>query len=179
MPLSRRRRLLVIALALLCTPILLFAIGGLWFNARYVQRQTMQRDAVEREFATVRGRLQAQEPFLEYRQFSAPVVRRNPSAPRRELRALHVLAYDPEEEQLTRAEIPQYLLRIITLGGRRRLISEGFFGTIQERITLEDLERHGPGVVLDASGADVGAMVAANAAFGVGALGTRILIWAE
>ena len=75
--------------------------------------------------------------------------------------------------------MPAELLKIVTLQGRLRVTSAGNPGSAIERITLEDLERFGPGLILDASGTDVGAMIAADAALGTDTLGAHVLVWSD
>ena len=65
------------------------------------------------------------------------------------MRALHVLAYDVSASQLRHVDIPGGLLRLMTVGGRFRLMNLETFGDNRDRITLDDLRQHGPGLVLD------------------------------
>ena len=49
-------------------------------------------------------------------------------------------------------------VRLMSMGGRIRFMNLGMFGDDRDRVTLEDLERHGRGLILDTSGGAVGGM---------------------
>ena len=87
-PLTRRRRILLLIGGLICLPIALLIGVGLWFSLRYVSSEPADAAAAAREFAAARSRFAGQLPFIEYRGFNAPVIRRKAEAPRQTLRAL-------------------------------------------------------------------------------------------
>jgi hypothetical protein len=92
---------------------------------------------------------------------------------------LHVLVYDPREEELTRGEFPVGAVRIASIGGRIKLMGLGLIGTDSDNLTFEDLERHGPGLILDSSGSEMGPLVVSDATIGTATGGVRMLIWTE
>ena len=174
----RNRRLAVRGLVVIMTFFLAVGLAGFLLFPRYVDTVEADAGSAEREFTTVRSRVTGRA-LLEYRAFDAPVVRRNPEAAIHELRTLHVLAYDADEGKLTRGTFPVGLLRTLTLGGRIRLMGSGFLGSPDARITLGDLERHGPGLVLDAGGGIPGVLPVADAVLGTKSTQSRLLIWTE
>jgi hypothetical protein len=149
------------------------------FMSRYVRKQDMGPDSAAREFEQVRSRFASQLPLIEFRGFQDPTVRRSSSAPRRELVALHVLAYSPDDGKLTRADFPADVLRFMSVGGRLRLMYLDTFGDDRDRVTLEDLERHGPGLILDVGGGAVGQLLVGDAILGTNARSSRLLVWTE
>jgi hypothetical protein len=62
-----------------------------------------------------------------------------------------VLAYDPDDERLVRISIPFWLLRLAPSTKRMSFLSDNGidFDSERVRLTLEDLERRGPGLILD------------------------------
>jgi hypothetical protein len=176
---SRKRRMVVAVLVIIATPLLTIAIAGLWLFWWYVHVEPAGAETAAREFAAVRARLAKRAPLIEYRGLEAPVVRRNPEAPRHELRTVHVLVYDAGEGELTRGVFPVRILRTMTLGGRIRLMGSGFLGDRDERITLDDLERHGPGLILDSADGAPGVLSVADAMLGTKSAQSRLLIWTE
>ena len=102
-----------------------------------------------------------QEPLIELRGVDQPLVHRHPDAPRREVAALHVLSYDPRARKLVTTEIPGWLLRIVSARGVIRLANLEMFNDERDRVTLEDLERHGPGLIVEVHGR------------------SRVLVWTE
>jgi len=53
------------------------------------------------------------------------------------------------------------------------------FGDERDRITLEDLVRHGPGLILDTSGGSVGPLAISDVMLGTDARKSQLLIWTE
>jgi hypothetical protein len=147
--------------------------------SRYVQKEDVKPDSAAREFEQVRSRFAGQLPLIEFRGFQDPTVRRTPSAPRHELVALHILAYSPDDGKLTRAQFPANVLRFMSAGGRMRLMNLDTFGDDRDRITLEDLERHGPGLILDVGGGAVGRLVVGDAILGTNSRSAQLLAWTE
>jgi hypothetical protein len=126
------------------------AIGGtVWLLSRYVTSEDADAGAAASRFDAARARLAGSTPLVEYRSNGGPVVHRTPNAPRQRLSTLHVLAFSATDQELTHAAIPFAVLRIKTLGGRVSLMSLGVVGAPYESITLEDIERHGPGLMFD------------------------------
>lgn len=101
-------------------------------------------------FAEVRRGLAGDRPLLEVDAQLQLVVHRDRAAQRRPIVALHAISYVPRTRKFVRAEFPLWLLRLATADGRVRLMNIGIIQKDNERITLEDLERHGPGMILDA-----------------------------
>jgi hypothetical protein len=66
----------------------------------------------------------------------------------------HIVQYDARAGHISRIDLPGWFVRAVSAGGRIRIANLGFSGDGDEdmqRLTLEDLERHGPGLVLDLS----------------------------
>jgi hypothetical protein len=100
-------------------------------------------------FADVRQRFASKPPLLELRD-SAVARRHQPAtdAPRTPLTTMHVLAWDPEDQQLARFELPFWLLRL-----KESPIRFGTFATgldeLRITMTAADIERYGRGIVID------------------------------
>jgi hypothetical protein len=67
----------------------------------------------------------------------------------------------------------------MSAGGRLRLMNLDTFGDDRDRITLEDLERHGPGLILDVGGGAVGQLLVGDAIFGTNSRSSQLLVWTE
>src|SRR4029079_13195372 len=74
---------------------------------------------------------------------------------------LNVMAFDPHDEKVVRMELPFWLLRLKGAGGRFD-IGRSNVDLARMRITVEDLERYGPILILDQKDTD----------------GARVLVWA-
>jgi hypothetical protein len=142
---------ILIAAVIVAAIAVIVAIGGVaLFVHDHVKSEVVEAASADTEFAQARARFAGKTPLLELRG-NEPVIHRDATAPRREVQALHVLAFDASQHKISRIDIPGWLLRLMSAGGRLRIANLEVFDNDEEnRLTLEDLERHGPGLVLDA-----------------------------
>ena len=101
---------------------------------------------------------------------SKVVVHRPPgTAQRHDLQAIRALTYDERNGRLLTIDVPIWLARWALSGrggsgGRRRMtVGAGTVEFESGDLTFEDIERNGPGLILDA----------------VDARGAHVLVWAE
>jgi hypothetical protein len=131
------------------------AIGGTaYFISRHVHTQVTANENADAQFTEARARFTGQRPLLEIRKGDdEPVLHREviPAfLPATKLETLRVLAYDTREERLVRVSIPFWLLRMAPTRHVTFLNDTGIdFDADRVRLTLDDLERRGPGLILD------------------------------
>jgi len=124
--------------------------GTAFFIYSHVNAKVIPQESAEQEFTTARARFVNQQPLIELTADDEPVVHRNASGPRREIQSLHALVYDGRARKLTHLDVPGWLLKVMSAGGRIRIANLGMLDDeTSGKVTLEDLERHGPGLVLD------------------------------
>jgi hypothetical protein len=155
----------LIAAAAIAVILGLVAIGTtiFWFR-QHVNAQYTSRDSAVQEFSRERARFAGQEPLVELRSGESPIVHRAAQSSGVSLTALHVLAYDPEEERLIRASVPFWAARLSPMAAFSITSEDSeIFGKLQ--LTADDIARHGPGIVMIADGVPVH--------------GARVLVWAE
>jgi hypothetical protein len=142
---------ILIAAVIVAVIAVIVAIGGIaLFVHDHVKSEVVEATSADTEFALARARFAGRTPLLELHG-NEPVIHRDATAPRHEVRSLHVLAFDASQHKISRIDIPGWLLRLMSAGGRLRIANLEVFDNDEEnRLTLEDLERHGPGLVLDA-----------------------------
>ncbi len=124
-------------------------LGVAWAR-KHLHIEEMSRAAMEATFDDVRQRYQARRPLLEMRDNTA---RSNPpgeNAPRTTLNTMHVLAWDADDQQLARFEIPFWFLRL-----KEAPIRFGTYATgldeLKISLTAAEIERYGPGIIADIS----------------------------
>ena len=140
----------VVAVVVIVGMLAAAVVGGTFFFIyRHVNARITPQETAEQQFAAERARFAGQPPLIEMTLGEDPVVHRDPSRPRQELKSLHALAYDTRQGKLTHVDIPGWLLRMMSGGGRIRIANLEMFDDDRDRVTLEDLERHGPGLILD------------------------------
>jgi hypothetical protein len=130
------------------------AIGGTaFFIYRHVNTQFTPNEKADAQFAEARARFAGQRPLLELRRGDEPVLHREAipaEMPEAKLETLRVLAYDTHAEKLVRVSIPFWLLRLAPSRHVSFLSDTGIdFDSDRVHLTLDDLERRGPGLILD------------------------------
>jgi hypothetical protein len=158
--------ILVGALVVIGVSVVAVAAGGWFLFRQNVRTATVSAQDANDQFERAAARFAGQQPLFEFD--GDDVVMRRPDASpasRHQIAALHVLAYDTDDGRLVNLTVPRWLLRFIGRGdGRVTVNGVDVLRPGGKRITLDDLERHGPGLVL-ASAAD--------------SPRDRVLIWTE
>jgi hypothetical protein len=133
--------------------IAMFAVAGLglYFVTSHVSTgRTSDRDAL-RTFDETRARFKDQRPLFEIGSDDRPRFTRRltdlPTSPAKP-QNLWILAWDPDEERLSKISLPFWMLRI---GKQKIEISERHHGFALEDLDLDvnELERVGPLLVFD------------------------------
>lgn len=143
------------------------ALGGAAFTAYWLGNhmaivETPAPDAAK-SFDEVRAKFPGQRPLLEFKDGEPQGLNTDrPAAAGGTLTTLHVIAFDEDESRIVRVDVPFWLLRLksgpISFGS----YASGFDDR-RIRLRVEDIERRGPGIVLDLAERNEG----------------RVLIWAE
>jgi len=129
------------------------AVGGTaFFFYRHVHTQVTPSADAAQQFADARARFAGQQPLIEIQKNDRALLHReviSPSGSSARLAALRVLAYDTRASKLVNVSIPFWLIRMAP--SRHFSFSDNGidFDPDQVHLTLEDLERRGPGLILD------------------------------
>lgn len=128
-------------------------VGGFMMFKRHVHTEITTATQAAGEFERAASALVARTPLVELNEDGRITVHRTPDRPRQPIESLHLLIYDDDEERLVRITVPGWLLRLAPRSNGRTTIRidgvDGFDGDSESSISLEDLERHGPGLILD------------------------------
>jgi len=130
------------------------AVGGTaYFIYRHVHTQITPTESADRQFAEARARFAGQRPLIEIRKDDEPIVNRDvipKTMPAAKLDTLRVLAYDTRANKLVNVSIPMWLLRIAPSNKFSFMKDNGIdFDSDRVHLTMEDVERRGPGLLLD------------------------------
>ena len=143
--------------------VIAMAAAGLWFVKSHVNVQSSTQAVASADFQTIRARFANQKPLIELDErgnfLQANTDR--PSSPQRP-QTLTILAFDSHDEKVVRVELPFWLLRL-KRGGSRFEVGGNNDDLAKLRLTVEDLERFGPTLILDQKDTD----------------GSRVLIWSH
>jgi hypothetical protein len=151
---------------------------GVLLLSRYQHIENVDAASAAREFQAARAPFAGQTPLLELRGIEPPVFHRE-RVSNRPVTSLHALVYSSRDESLTRWNLPIAALRVITVGGYVRLLDFGVPGENRGRLTLEDLEQHGPGLVVDVPGGAVAPLAVRDALIGSTTSDSELLMWTE
>jgi hypothetical protein len=154
----------VIGLVVVCFfGVIAMAAAGLWFVKSHIDIRSTTTAAVTEDFQTIRARFTNQKPLIELDErgnfLHANVDR--PSSPTRP-QTLNIMAYDPDEKHVVRMDLPFWLLRL-KMQGTRFDVGGNNVDLAKLRLTVEDLERFGPTLILDQKDGE----------------GSRVLIWTQ
>ena len=150
--------ILIAAVIIVCVLVAAGIGGAVYVFTRHINTEFPSAGKAEAEIARERARFVGQQPLIDIRTGEA-TWHQAPDAGRlapAALHALHVLAYDRDDGKLLHADIPFWILRF-----RSRLSFLPEMGSL----TAGDLERHGPGLVLDAGQ--------------TGPRGGQVLVWTD
>ena len=151
---SRRTWVSVIIASVIIVGVLaVAAIGGTaYFIYRHVNAEFTPSANAQRQFVDTRARFAGQQPLIEMRRGDEPVLHREvvTASQGERIETLRVLAYDEHGGKLVNVSIPMWLLRMFPSKRMSFLSDNGIdFDSDRVHVTLEDLERRGPGLVLD------------------------------
>ena len=148
-----------VALVALCG----LALAGL--GAYFVLGTLETRDASEaealREMDAVRARFGARRPLVEIADVRRADIRINRLQGAGGLRVttLHIINWNPKSRELVRTELPLWLMQFSSIN----LLSQLGVVPAGLRLTVSDIKRYGPGIVVD-----------------YGSLGSvRLMVWAD
>lgn len=128
--------------------------------------RTVESAPAEQEYEHLRSQLAGRIPLIVIDQDDPRTIRINRHSEQRMVRPLkvvHMFVWNPRDQRVARLDLPAWLLRFHT---RRGLLGYGWgdsMGLEHLSLTADDIERHGPGLILDFQDRR----------------GARILIWTE
>ena len=121
-------------------------------------------DAAEREFEQARAKFAGQPPLIQVGEDGAGrVVPRHSSPGSAEVSSIHVLVYTPDAHKLARVTVPFWLVRLSPEHGTIRFDDKDVKELHGVNVTVGDIERAGPGLLLDHHRGD----------------GSRVIIWSD
>ena len=137
----------VIAIGIL--GIVALAAAGLWFVRSHVDVKQTTAAAATSDFEAVRARFTGTRPLIELDE-RGDFIRANTDRPGSTVRpqTLNVMAFDANDEKVIRMEVPFWLLRLKSGGSHFSMNGESV-DLAKMRLTVEDLERYGPTLILD------------------------------
>jgi len=166
-PAKPKRKWIPIAIGIAIL-IVILGLGGIVFSVVWMRQHLQITETSEpnaaREFEAVLAKYPEQRPLIELRDGVPQYVesRRNEPPSEAPISMLHIMAWDEDEGRMATFDLPFWFLRLksgpIVLGSYATGLGAG-----DVSLRPEDIERHGPGLVLDFTLRREG----------------RVLVWAE
>lgn len=144
------RRWVKIALIVVVVGAALFlalAGTGAYYFLRHLETRTASEKQVQPDFDAVRTRFGARQALIEIIDPAKGDVRINRSTHPEGRRAstLHVLTWEGDESRQLRTDVPLWLMRFSSVN----VLSQVGIAPSRYRLTVQDIERYGPGIVVD------------------------------
>jgi hypothetical protein len=154
----------IVAIAALAVlSVITLAAAGLWFVRSHVNVQPTTVAAATSDFQTIRQRFGNQAPLIELDD-RGNFVHANTDRPNGTTRpeSLNIMAFDARDEKVVHVDIPFWMLRLKTHGTLVD-VGSGNIDLQKLRLTVEDLERFGPTLIVDHRDMN----------------GSRVLVWSQ
>lgn len=128
--------------------------GGIYLVKTQVDVQTVETSSGAEEFDRLRAGFEGQKPFIELKsnagEEATAVVNREPAERRPgKVSTVHVRVWSPDENKLVRVDLPFWMMRLMGSKPINIETGHGAFKNVALRVSAEDLERRGPGLVMD------------------------------
>jgi hypothetical protein len=138
-------------------------IGGIaaYHVFRHMERRTTTEVQTLADFDAVHARFGTRPPLVEIVDPRSGDIRINrvEAAGARPIDTLHILSWNADDHELLKTQAPVWLLKFNTL----TMLSRLGIGPEKFRLTVDDIRRYGPGIVVDYGPAG----------------STRVLIWVD
>lgn len=135
----------VAAVAVACMVALAGTAG--YFVLRSLEKQSAPEAAAVREIDAIRTRFGPRPPLLEIIDPRTMDVRINrlASSDGARVTTFHIVNWKAEDGEIVRTEVPVWLMRFSTFN----VLSQLGVTPSKIRLTVQDVERYGPGIVID------------------------------
>ena len=133
------------ALAVACMVALAGTAG--YFVFRSFERLSATEAVAQREIEGIRTRFGSRPPLIEVIDPRTMDVRINriASSDGARVTTLHVISWKREDSEIVRTEVPLWLARFSSIN----ILSQLGIAPAKIRLTVQDIERYGPGIVID------------------------------
>lgn len=160
---KNQKTILLAVISLLAMLIVVIVAAGVWVATSMFDNTEMSDASATGTMDDVRARFGGAAPVLDLQPQGIALSRRPPDTrPSGELKTLHILRWNQEEQRLTRVELPFWLLRL--RDSPIQVALDNGDGAIRTKtsmsIRVSDIERFGPALLLDGPLPDGGHVLA-------------------
>lgn len=138
---------------------------GVYYFSQHIETKTTSPANAARDFDQVKAQFTSQKPLIELDErgrYLRSHTNRKPPAHAKPPDSINVMAFDPDDGRIVRVNVPFWLVRMKMSGATIDL--NGKHMNLEDlRLTVEDLERFGPTLIVDHRNAT----------------GERVLVWSQ
>ncbi len=133
--------------ALIVVALVALAATGAFFVLRHMEKRAGSESEAVKAIDTVEARFGLRPPLIEILDPQEADIRINRpvKASASPVDTIHVISWKSETAELSRADIPLWLMRFSTVN----IASQLGIAPEKFRLTVSDVERYGPGIVVD------------------------------
>lgn len=120
---------------------------GAYYVFRHMDTRSASEADTRREFGAIRTRFTGRPPLIEIINPQTADIRVNRLAhpDGRRVDTIHVLTWNVDDADLLRTDVPLWLMRFSSVN----ILSQLDVAPEKFRLTVEDVRRYGPGIVVD------------------------------
>jgi hypothetical protein len=133
--------------ALIAVALVALAATGAYFVLRHMEKRAGGEPEAVQAIDAVKARFGSRPPLVEIADPQRADIRINRPVDASPVRVdtIHVINWKSDPGELTRAEVPLWLMRFSTLN----ILSQLGIAPAKFRLTVSDIERYGPGIIVD------------------------------
>jgi|SoiMethySBSTD1v2_1073268.scaffolds.fasta_scaffold00319_51 hypothetical protein len=161
---KKQQTILLAVLATVVVIAIAVVVAGVWIFTSIVHNEEMTETAATKTLEDVRARFGGVTPVIALRPTGPVLLRPAPAIkPASELRTLHILRWNIQDEQMSHVELPFAILRLKDGPFRLEMDRDDAGGSISTSLSVADIERYGSTLLMDDRLPD----------------GGRVLIWSD
>ena len=144
------RKWVKVTLSLVIVAVLGFMVlagAGAYLVFRHLDTRSAAEADTKADFDAVRTKFAGRAPLVEIRNLASGdlTINRAVHPQGRRAATVHVMTWNAEDAELLRTDVPVWLMRFSSIN----VLSHLGIAPQKFRLTAEDLERYGPGIVVD------------------------------
>jgi hypothetical protein len=160
---KKQQTILLAVLASVAVIAIAVVVAGVWIFTSIVHNETMTDATATKTLEDVRARFSGVTPVIALRPTGPVLLRPAPEGkPSGELKTLHILRWNIQDEEMSRVDLPFFVLRMRDAPFRLQIEGDDV-ASVSTSLRIADIERYGPTLLMDDRLPD----------------GGRVLVWSD
>ena len=147
---KKQQTILLAVLASLVVIVIAVVVAGVWIFRSIVHNETMTEATATQTLEDVRARFSGVTPVIALRPTGPVLLRAAPDTkPPGELKTLHILRWNIQDEEMSRVDLPFFILRMRDAPFQLQIEDDDVGSSISTSLRIADIERYGPTLLMD------------------------------